>query len=297
MRRALAADGWEVRVFDPWRGALVDLVRRRHLAASRSRAGRRTARAIRAVQRRAEPRLVRAGAIRRHEDDILAGRERLADAFAGSDAVVHLAGIPHPFQPGATDEDFLRINYEGAVDVFEAARDAGARTFVFASSAQVYAINAPVRIAGFPITESNPLPLPAEGQTTYGFLKAAVERYLAGACATGTTQAVALRLEFPGFRSRHPANFYVSTSIENTMAGFRCAARPPDGLGFEAFNLADAEVDPAIVDIQAFLRERWPYVPNRTTGNACLLSTDKAQRLLGYRPVSNGRYVDESLVW
>jgi nucleoside-diphosphate-sugar epimerase len=89
----------------------------------------------------------------------------------------------------------------------------------------------------------------------------------------------------------------VSTSVENLLAGFSCAMQPPDGLGFGAFNLADAEVDPAIVDIQAYVRTRWPYAPNHTNGNQCLLSTEKAQRLLGYRPVPNGRYVDESLVW
>jgi nucleoside-diphosphate-sugar epimerase len=114
---------------------------------------------------------------------------------------------------------------------------------------------------------------------------------------SGATQAVALRLEFPGFRSTEPWNLYVSTSVENIVAGFSCAVQPPYDLGFGAFNLVDGEVDPTIVDIQAYIRERWPYVPNHTTGNQSLLSTEKAQRLLGYRPVSNGRYVDASLVW
>jgi len=114
---------------------------------------------------------------------------------------------------------------------------------------------------------------------------------------SGSTQAVALRLEFPGFRSTEPWNLYVSTSVENLLAGFSCALRPPDDLGFGAFNLVDAEVDPAIVDIQAYIRMRWPYVQNHTVGNQCLLSTEKAQRILAYRPVPNGRYVDEPLVW
>jgi hypothetical protein len=45
------------------------------------------------------------------------------------------------------------------------------------------------------------------------------------------------------------------------------------------------------------VRRRWPFAVNRTVGNECLMSTEKARRLLGYRPVPDGRYVAESLVW
>jgi nucleoside-diphosphate-sugar epimerase len=297
LRQSLAAEGWRVEVYDRFRGSLVDLLRRRHLASVTSPYARRTARMIRVMQSRTEWGLVRARVIRAREDDILASRDLLTARFAGSDAVIHMAGIPHPHWPGASDDDFMRLNYDASVNVFEAAREAKVPTFVFVSSAQVYRINGPVRLDQLPILESNHLPLPAEGQTTYGFLKAAFERYLTGRCVTGSTRAVALRLEFPGFRSTAPSNLYVSTSVENLAAGFSCALQPPDDLGFDAFNLVDAEVDPAIVDIQAYIRTRWPYVPNHTIGNQCLLSTEKAQRLLGYRPVSNGRYVDTSLVW
>ena len=297
LRRGLAAEGWRVDVYDRFRGPLVDLLRRRHMAGATSPYARRAARMIRVAQSRTEPALVRARVIRTREDDILAPRDQLAARFVGSDAVIHMAGIPHPYWPGASQEDFVRLNYNASVNVFEAAREAGVPTFVFVSSAQVYGISSPVRLEQLPILESNYLPLPAEGQSTYGFLKAAFERYLAGACVSGSTQAVALRLEFPGFRSTEPWNLYVSTSVENLLAGFSCAVQPPGDLGFGAFNLVDGEVDPAIVDIQSYVRERWPYVPNHTTGNQCLLSTEKAQRILGYRPLPNGRYIDASLVW
>ncbi len=297
LRVGLGQEGWEVRVLDPYRGPLVNLVRRRWLAGDERPAARRAAHAIRRVQKRAEPALVRSRAIRRRPDDILGAVDAVAAAFAGSDAVVHLAGIPHPHQPGATDADFQRLNYDGSVNVLQATRVAGVRTFVFASSAQVYRINDPVRIDKLPLPEDTHLPLPVEGQTTYGFLKGAFERHLAGVCASGEIQGVALRLEYPGFRSTGPENLYVSTSIENTIAGFACALRPPDDLRFGAFNLADAEVDPDIVDVQDYVARRWPYARNRVAGNGCLLSTERAQRILGYRPISGGRYVDESLVW
>ncbi len=297
LRRGLAAEGWQVDVYDRFRGPLIDLLRRRHMASATSPCARRAARVIRTAQSRTEPALMRARVIRPQEDDILAPRDLLTARFTGSDAVIHMAGIPHPYAPGASQEDFARLNYDASVNVFEAARDAAVPTFVFVSSAQVYGISSPLRLEQLPVLESNYLPLPAEGQSTYGFLKGAFERYLAGACISGSTQGVALRLEFPGFRSTEPWNLYVSTSVENLVAGFSRALQPPADLGFGAFNLVDGEVDPAIVDIQAYVRERWPYVPNHTTGNQCLLSTEKAQRILGYRPVPDGHYVDASLVW
>jgi nucleoside-diphosphate-sugar epimerase len=296
LRRGLGARGFTVDVFDPVQGPVVTLLRRRWFAgAPASPLGR----VARAAQRWAEPRLISAGVIRRGSDDMLADRELIARRLAGSRAVIHLAGIPHPHWPGATDETFVRLNYDAAINVFEAARDAGVPTFVFASSAQVYAINDPVRLNQLPIRESNHLPLPAEGQTTYGFLKGAFERYLDGACSAGSgTQAVALRLECPGFRGPGAANLYVSTSVENTIDGFARALRPPDDLRYDVFNLADADVDPAIVDIRAFVRRRWAYVPTDLRGpNPCLLSVEKAQRVLGYRPITNGRYIDAGLVW
>jgi nucleoside-diphosphate-sugar epimerase len=199
--------------------------------------------------------------------------------------------------PGAGEEDYRRINYDGAVNVFEAARDAGVPRFIFASSAQVYRINSPVRIDQFPILESNYLPTLAEGQSVYGLLKAEFERYLARACVTGGTQAVALRLECPGVRSNTAGNFYVSTSIENTVAAFASALEAELSTGFEACNVADGHIDPGIVDVQAFLQTHWPTVPNHTHGNEGLLSIDQARRLLGYAPIRGRTYYPLSLIW
>jgi nucleoside-diphosphate-sugar epimerase len=297
LRPGLASEGYRVRVFDRLRGPLVDLLRRRHLGTASSLPAVRAARTIHRGQRRLEATLVRARVLRPTWDEILDVRGHLAERFAGSDAVVHLAGIAHPHAPGTSADDFRRINLDGAVNVFEAARQAGVPRFIFASSAQVYAINSPVRLDQFPILESNYCPGLEDGQTTYGLMKCEFERYLAENCATGDTQAVALRMEYPGFRSDTPDNLYVSTSIENLVAGFAAALNPPASFGFEAFNLADHEVDPQVVDVQDFLRTRWPHVPNHTTGNQCLMSTEKAQALLGYRPRSGGTYFDAGVVW
>ena len=255
------------------------------------------ARRLRLAQARAEQALTRARILRPTGDDILDLRSRLTERFRGNRAVVHLAALPHPHVPGAVQQDYRRINYDGAVNVLGAAQDAGVPRFIFASSAQVYRINAPVLIDQFPILESNYLPSLEEGQSAYGSLKAEFERYLAAACRTGGTQALALRLECPGVRSDGPMNLFASTSIENTVAGFACALEADLDSPFETFNLVDGHVDPAIVDVQEFLEREWPDVPNHTRGNESLLSVEKARGLLGYEPAIRGTYYPLSLIW
>jgi UDP-4-keto-D-QuiNAc 4-reductase len=67
-------------------------------------------------------------------DDI----EGLRKAFAGSDAVVHLAGKAHVMTRAENSaEEFTRVNVEGTMNVARAAADSGVRRFVFLSSIKV----------------------------------------------------------------------------------------------------------------------------------------------------------------
>jgi nucleoside-diphosphate-sugar epimerase len=297
LRRGLPAQGYRVDVFDQLRGPLVNALRRTWVGANASSSAIPRARRIRKRQVQTEKALLRARLLRPTGDDILDLRSRLSERFRGRSAVVHLAALAHPNVPGAAEEDYRRINYDGAVNVFRAAQDAGVPRFIFASSAQVYGINDPVRIDQFPILESNYLPSLEEGQSHYGALKAEFERYLGDACRKGETQAVALRLECPGVQSNGPFNFYASTSIENTVMAFVCALDADLDTPFEICNVVDGHVDPAIVDVQAFLAAEWPDVPNHTRGNESLLSIEKARRLLGYEPAQGGTYYPVSLIW
>lgn len=68
-----------------------------------------------------------------HQADI-ADLEAIAPAFAGVDAVVHLAAVT---DLEAAWADVLRTNIIGTYNVFEAARRAGARRVVYASSGAV----------------------------------------------------------------------------------------------------------------------------------------------------------------
>jgi dTDP-4-dehydrorhamnose reductase len=297
LRSGLRSQGYEIEVFDPMRGFLVDMLRCRHLGTSSSRLFRFLAPKMRRTQSGMERSLTRSHIIRQKPDDILDTPDHLTERFRGSYAVIHLAALPHPNVPGMTPADYQRINYEGSVNVFEAARAAGVEKFIFASSAQVYNINKPAHIEQFPILETNYLPTIADGQSHYGFLKGAFERYLAQKCTGHDIQAVALRMEFPGVRSVYPWNFYISTSVENTVSGFTQALETDISTGFDTFNLADRYADKKIVNIQDFLKTHWPGIPNHTTGNECLLSTEKARSKLGYDPKPDGTYFSFDVMW
>jgi nucleoside-diphosphate-sugar epimerase len=297
LQSGLREQGYEIDVFDPMKGVLVNMLRSRPLGTSQSRLYRYLAIKFRHGLSRTERLLVKSHVIRAASDDILDRSDSLVKRFQGSNAVIHLAALPHPNVPGMTAADFQRINYEGSVNVFEAARAAGVKKFIFASSAQVYNINSPLYIEQFPILETNYLPTIAEGQSYYGFLKAEFERYLAQNCTGHDIQSIALRMEFPGVRSLHAGNFYISTSIENTVNGFAQALETDIGTGFNTFNLADQCIDPNIVDIQDYLTKKWPDIPNHTTGNECLLSTQKARSILGYDPKPGGTYYSFDVMW
>jgi nucleoside-diphosphate-sugar epimerase len=297
LRAGLSGKAYEIDVFDRLKGARIDKIRQRTAGTLHSVPGRIAGVALRRAKSKAESLLLSSGAIHRSEDDILAAREQLVGRFRGSDIVIHLAALPHPKVAGMTPDDYRRINFDGSVNVFEAARQAGVRRFIFASSGQVYDINNPKWIEQFPILESNYLPTLADGVNLYGFLKGEFERYASAHSIDSDMQTVAMRLEFPGVLSTYAWNLYVSCSIENTVAGFKLAMERELDTGFDVFNLADAEVRPDIVDIQHFVTANFPNIPNRVKGNGCLMGIDKARALLGYEPRPNGTYHSLGVMW
>jgi nucleoside-diphosphate-sugar epimerase len=70
----------------------------------------------------------------------------IRDAVAGIDAVIHLAGRAHFLHDTAADAAaYRRVNVEGTRLLAERALDAGARTFVLASTVKVMGEGGPVR--------------------------------------------------------------------------------------------------------------------------------------------------------
>jgi uronate dehydrogenase len=72
-----------------------------------------------------------------HEEAVVADlreRDALAKAVEGCDALVHLAGAPDP----RDFEEMFRANVRGLYDMFEAARKAGVKRIVYASTNHTY---------------------------------------------------------------------------------------------------------------------------------------------------------------
>ncbi|WP_413798628.1 NAD-dependent epimerase/dehydratase family protein [Streptomyces iranensis] len=94
----------------------------------------------------------------------LSDRDALREAVRGVDAIIHLAGISleAPF------EKILRANIEGTYNMYEAAREAGIRRIVFASS------NHAVGFTPHPVGDDPLIPLdtPRRPDTYYGLSKA-----------------------------------------------------------------------------------------------------------------------------
>jgi nucleoside-diphosphate-sugar epimerase len=89
--------------------------------------------------------------------------------FEGCDAVIHLAELSNdPLGQNRPDITF-KINHEGSVRIAQAAREAGVRRFVYASSCSVYGVG-----SGDFLDETSP----TNPQTAYAQCKVLVERDL-----------------------------------------------------------------------------------------------------------------------
>ena len=89
--------------------------------------------------------------------------------FGGFDAVVHLAELSNDPLGQNRPEITFKINHEGSVRIAQAARQAGVKRFVYASSCSVYGVGA----ADF-VDETSPV----NPQTAYAQCKTLVERDL-----------------------------------------------------------------------------------------------------------------------
>jgi nucleoside-diphosphate-sugar epimerase len=96
--------------------------------------------------------------------------DALADAFAGADAVAHLA---FAIYGNASHETLRAINVEGTMNAFEAAARAGVRRFVYASSVAAYGFH-----ADNPIGITEDWPTRGSERLFYSREKAEIERRL-----------------------------------------------------------------------------------------------------------------------
>lgn len=148
----------------------------------------------------------------------LSDRPAVARAVAGVDAMIHLAGAPEP----RDFEEMFRANMRGLYDVFEAARGAGVKRIVFASTNHTYGMY-PVEHG---MTETDP-PRP---DSFYGVTKVFGETLLRWYFDKHGIESVSLRIG--SFEERPSQQRHLSTwlSPRDAVELFDRALRQP-GVG------------------------------------------------------------------
>ena len=232
-----------------------------------------------------------------HRVDVLS-LSALNRAMEGYDAVVHLAGIPHPLDhPG---DRVFQVNTIGTFNVLEACAAAGVGTMIFMSSESTlgfaFAKNrmSPVYV---PIDEEHPL----RPQDPYGMSKVSGEMLCAGYSRTYGMRTVALRAPWiwvPEDEDRKlyrnlvrnygdwSQNLWAYIDVLDVCSAVRAALVPDVTAGHEVFFIAadDQWTDQKTRDL---VRKYYPdlIVPEGMyPGRESLIGSSKARKVLGFQP-------------
>ncbi len=217
------------------------------------------------------------------------------DGVPGYDAVVHFAAIPRIMI--APDGETFRVNTMGTYNVIEAALGLGIRKVIFASSETTYGIcfaygeRKPDYI---PVDEAHPT-VPGD---SYAMSKVCNEATARSFQHRSRADIYGLRINnviepheyaamFPAF-VEDPAlrrrNMFAYIDARDLGRMVSCCLET-DGLGYEVFNVANAE--PSVDLTSAEIAERFYGGVPQTRAmepHETIYSIDKARRLVGYDP-------------
>ena len=130
--------------------------------------------------------------------------------FEGFDAVVHLAELSNDPLGENRPEITFKINHEGSVRIAKAAKQAGVRRFVYASSCSVYGVGS----GGDFLDETSP----DNPQTAYAKCKVNVERDLQAAGGSRVLRHVSAQLHglwtLATYAFRHRAERSLRTGVD-----------------------------------------------------------------------------------
>ncbi|ANF31040.1 UDP-glucose 4-epimerase [Leifsonia xyli] len=219
------------------------------------------------------------------------------DQHDGFDAIVHLAAIPAPgiLSDVATFHNNIRVTY----NVFQAARRAGIRNVVYASSETVLGLPFDVPPPYIPVDED----YPARPESTYSLVKHLEEQMAIELVRWDPAlKIVALRFSnvmdpedyaaFPAFDDDPWARKWNLWGYIDARDGAQAIRRALewDTTGFDRFIIAAADTVMSRPNAE-LVAEVFPGVPlKRDLGtNDTLLSIDKARRILGYAPTHSWR--------
>lgn len=226
----------------------------------------------------------------------------LRRAFAGCDAVIHLAAIPNPRT--STPETTFRVNTHGTWNVMEAAEEAGVRRVVLASSDATYGLsyNPPDWVPAYlPIDEAHPI-RPSESYSLSKEVTEAIGRCYA---ARGKLEVVAIRPthivfppEYPELRQRGSdvQNYHWWTYVDpaDVAEGFRLALELKH-VRWDVFVISSADGLNTRPTLE-MVRERWGRVPElrrpwifQENPTASLLDITHARERLGFIPRGDWR--------
>ncbi|WP_413804413.1 NAD-dependent epimerase/dehydratase family protein [Streptomyces sp. OE57] len=253
----------------------------------------------------------------------------LQGAFAGQNAVVHLAAVPGP--NWTTPAELTEVNVSGTVNVLEEAVRAGVDTVVFASTgaATGFAFGDPVP-RYLPIDEEHP----NEPHDPYGLSKLLGELVCARYTRAYGIRTICLRVHNTWYVDRPGTSRAMGTagwgrdvtveglwgtylrallepeaqkipgppSARRTLWGFvdaRDVARAfvlaveNETLDHEVFLVTGAETC-STLDTPALIARHFPgmTLKKNLRGHMTLLSHDKAKKLMGYHPVHSWRESD-----
>jgi nucleoside-diphosphate-sugar epimerase len=212
--------------------------------------------------------------------------------YAGVDAVVHLAAIP---APGLTANSVVfDTNITSTYNVFAAARAAGIRNVVWASSETVLGLPFDTPPPYAPVDEE----YEGRPETSYSLSKYLGEKMAEQFCRLVPGMKIyGLRFSnvmlpgdyaaFPGFDADPLARSWNLWGYIDARDGAQAVrkALDHDGTGAEVFVIANADTVMSRSSEQ-LMADVFPGVPlNRPLGaHETLLSIDKARRVLGYEP-------------
>jgi UDP-glucose 4-epimerase len=227
--------------------------------------------------------------------DAILGVNDLHDGF---DAIVHLAAIPAPgiLPDVATFHNNIRVTY----NVFQAARRAGIKNIVYASSETVLGLPFDVPPPYIPVDED----YPARPESTYSLVKHLEEQMAIELTRWDPSlKIVALRFSnvmepadyaaFPSYDADARARKWNLWGYIDARDGAQAIQKALewDTTGFERFIIAAADTVMSRPNAE-LVAEVFPGVPLKRDdldNTETLLSIDKARRVLGYDPQHSWR--------
>jgi nucleoside-diphosphate-sugar epimerase len=224
--------------------------------------------------------------------------EALREKTRGFDAVVHLAGIPHPLnEPG---EKVFRVNVMGTFNMLEAALQNGIRKFVLMSSESTlgFAFSSQRTWPEYlPVDESHPL----RPQDPYGLSKVACELLCAGFSRRSMLATVCLRSPWiwvpePGEAEMYrrlvkeydqwPKNLWAYIHVADVAQAIRLALDSPLPVSHEVCFIC-ANENWTDIDSRDLVKRFYPEIPviaESFTKRASFITNEKARRILGFSP-------------